>query len=131
MFEHNMCLATCDCFGWAWNLGISGRSSFGIFEILKHYGTSCKINILESPLNIPTPTPARDPGKIFWQSRILVPLVILSGILRTTIKRFFAAATRLLLCVQFSPLICPCSHLSAPACIQRKNKQKQRNRRCH
>ena len=26
-----------------------GKSIFGIFEILKHYGTSWKINILESP----------------------------------------------------------------------------------
>ena len=33
-----------------------GISFFGIFVILKHYGTSWKINILESPLNIPTPT---------------------------------------------------------------------------
>ena len=29
-------------FGWAWNLGIVGKSLFGIFEILKHYGTPQK-----------------------------------------------------------------------------------------
>ena len=37
-----------------------GRSIFGIFDILNNYGTSSKINISESPLNIPTPSPAAD-----------------------------------------------------------------------
>ena len=31
---------------------------FGVFDILNNYGTSWKSNILESPPNIPTPTPA-------------------------------------------------------------------------
>ena len=35
-----------------------GKTVFGLFEILTNYGTSWKINILESspPLNIPSPT---------------------------------------------------------------------------
>ena len=39
-----------------------GKSLLGIFEISNNYGTSWKINLLESPppLNIPTPTPAPD-----------------------------------------------------------------------
>ena len=37
-----------------------GTSLFGIFEILNNYGTSWKIYIVESPLNIATPTPAPD-----------------------------------------------------------------------
>ena len=35
-----------------------GKSFCGIFEILHNYGTSWKINILESPLNIPSPPSA-------------------------------------------------------------------------
>ena len=34
---------------WAWNPSISWTINFGIFEILNNYGTSWKINILESP----------------------------------------------------------------------------------
>ena len=35
-------------FGWAWNLGILGKSFFGIFEISKHYGTPQNMSALFS-----------------------------------------------------------------------------------